>query len=158
MENEMKDIVLPPEFSGAGQLILYTRYGDPRELGWENKWITTWNVQEAFPWFPQKKLAVHKHFQPVLEAAFKELTDLDLHKEIKSVGDCYNLRNATGSNQVLSVHSWGAGIDFNLEENPVGAEGAWSKQFIEVMEKHKIHCGQCWTGRKEPKHFAMVNG
>jgi hypothetical protein len=26
------------------------------------------------------------------------------------------------------------------------------------MEQCDIICGQNWTGRKDPKHFAMVNG
>jgi len=43
------EIKLPPAFSGPGQLVLFTRYGDPRGAGWENKWITQWRVQQTHP-------------------------------------------------------------------------------------------------------------
>jgi hypothetical protein len=152
------DIVLPAEFSGQGQFILYTRYGDPRNTGWENKWITNWDIQKDYPWFPAKGIQIHKHFWPVLDAAFRELEGLGLHEEIKTYACCYEVRTVRGSDTVVSVHSWGAAIDLNIEENPLGGEGAWSDEFLEVMERNNIFCGQNWEGRKEPMHFAMVNG
>lgn len=158
MANDAEHIRLPADFSGPAQFILYTRYGDPRQGGWVHKWLTTWDVQATFPWFPSDKIIIHKHFWPMLETAFKELTDTGLYKEIKSVGHCYDIRNVNGSDAVLSVHSWGAALDLNIEDNPIGAVGTWSDAFIQTMQKHTIYCGQTWIGHTEPMHFAMVNG
>jgi hypothetical protein len=151
------DIKLPPAFSGHAQLLLYTRYGDPRMPGWDNKWITTWKIKQLFPWFPKDEIRIHKHFWPMLRDAFSELEQLGLHTEIRSFNCCYQLSHLYNS-PVLSVHSWGAAIDLNSENNPKGSVGTWSNEFIFVMEKHGISCGQNWTGTKEPMHFAMIEG
>lgn len=158
MISEEHDIILPPEFSGAGQLILYTRYGDPRELGWQNKWITEWDIQADYAWFPEKQLLIHKHFKPILYAALGRLQEEGLHEEINSCSCCYEIRPVRGGGAVLSVHSWGAAIDLNIDDNPIGGNGNWSDDFISTMEDSHIYCGQKWEGRKEPMHFAMVNG
>ena len=152
------NLTLPPEFSGKAQLILFTRYGDPRDAGWENKWVNDWHIRQSFPWFPQDTIRIHKHFRPLLEEAFTALSANDLHREIKTFDGCYQIRTIGDSNTVLSVHSWGAGIDLNARENPIGSQGVWSDSFINIISNHNIFCGQSWTGRKDPKHFAMVDG
>jgi hypothetical protein len=152
-----EEIVLPPEFSGPAQLVLFTRYGDPREPGWENKWITNWRADQLHPWFPKHELKIHKHFWPMLRDAFLELESLGLHTEIKSVDSCHELV-PVHQGPVLSVHSWGAAIDFNKADNPTGSLGKWSDDFISTMSRHGIYCGQNWQGIKDPMHFAMVDG
>jgi hypothetical protein len=152
------ELNVPPAFSGTGQLLLYTRYGDPRETGFEPKWMMLWDIRKAFPWFPKRSIYIHKHFRPMLEAAFHELVLTNLHEEIKTYDGCFNIRMVRGSRSVLSTHAWGAAIDLNARENPLGSAGKWSPQFITVMEKHEVCCGQSWKGRKDPMHFAMVDG
>jgi hypothetical protein len=149
---------LPTEFSGEAQLVLYTRYGDPRELGWENKWLTAWNVKAAYPWFPASEIVLHKHFKPFLEKAFAILDANGLYKEIKTFDGAFEVRGMGSNQTVLSTHSWGAAIDLNASQNPIGSNGIWSGAFIQSMLDAGIYCGQNWTGRKDPKHFAMVNG
>ena len=157
MINNRNELTLPPAFSGPAQLVLYTRYDDPRLPGWENKWITNWHVQQLHPWFPQQEVRIHKHFWPLLQDAFLELEKLGLYTEIKTFDGCHELASLPGS-PVLSVHSWGAALDLNAADNPHGSLGTWSSEFIKVMEKNGIHCGQNWTGNKDPMHFAMVDG
>jgi hypothetical protein len=154
----LNDIVLPVEFSGDAQFILFNRYGDPRDTGWDNKWLTTWHVREAFSWFPQPLMLIHKHFWPLLASAFEDLQRSGLHKEIATFDGCYELRTITGGDKVLSTHCWGASIDLNALDNPIGSRGNWSLEFIEVMQQNNIFCGQVWDGRKDPMHFSMVNG
>lgn len=154
---ESNDIILPPEFSGHAQLILFTRYGDPREPGWEGKWISKWKVQQLHPWFPCEEMMIHKDFKVVMRDALLELEKLGLHREIVSCQCSYQL-SCMPDSPVLSVHSWGAAIDFNTETNPLGSLGMWSDEFINIMTSHGIHCGQNWTGLKDPAHFAMVDG
>ena len=144
MATSPHDIELPMEFAAPAQFILYTRYGDPRQCGWENKWITTWHIQERFPWFPVKNIEIHKHFKTMLENAFTDLVLYDLYKEIKTFEGCFKLRNVKGSNTVLSLHAWGAAIDLNGKENPHGAVGRWSEAFIHIMSANGIFCGQNW--------------
>lgn len=158
MKDKLKDITPPVEFSGEGQLLLYTRYGDPRKTGWDKKWITEWHVHTEFEWFPEPNILVHKHFKPILEQAFHALEKAGLHGEIKTFNGSYELRNIRGSESVLSVHSWGAAIDLNAKDNPLGSSGHWSKKFVKTMAKYGICCGQLWSVRKDPMHFSMVNG
>ena len=157
MENEGKELNIPQCFSGAAQLLLYTRYDDPRIAGWEQKWITEWNVQLVHPWFPERTIKIHKHFWPLFNDALTELELLGLDSEIKSCDSTFSSVHYADS-PVLSVHSWGVAIDMNAADNPVGSAGKWSEDFIAVMMRHGIYCGQNWTGNKEPMHFAMVDG
>ena len=151
------NIRIPAAFSGNGQLVLYTRYDDPRTPGWENKWLVNWHVQQVHPWFPEKEIKIHKHFWPLLQDAFLELEKMGLHNEIRTFHCSYKLMYLQES-PVLSVHSWGAAIDLNAEDNPKGSLGTWSDELLQVMQKHGIHCGQKWTGNTEPMHFSMVEG
>jgi hypothetical protein len=157
MENGSDNIKLPPAFSGPAQLVLYTRYDDPRAPGWEHKWLMNWHVQQRHPWFPEEEIRIHKHFWPMLDEAFAELEQHGLHSEIKTFHGGHKLGHIHNS-PVLSVHSWGAAIDLNADDNPIGTMGKWSEAFINTMTKHGIYCGQNWTGSKEPMHFSMVNG
>lgn len=154
----LNELNVPPEFSGPGQLLLYTRYGDPRDAGFEQKWMNLWDVKKEFPWFPVRDIYIHKHFRPMLEEAFKELSVMGLQDELKTCDGCFDIRMLSGGNQVLSIHSWGAAIDLNAKDNPLGSFGKWSDSFIAIMEKHDICCGQSWNGRRDPMHFAMING
>jgi hypothetical protein len=152
------ELSFPPKFSGAAQLQLFTRYGDPEAEGFAEKWITPWDVRKAFPWFPKQIIHIHKHYRPMLDDAFRALEMAALTDEIKSFDGGFDLRCIKGSNIVLSMHSWGCAIDMNAAQNPLGSEGTWSKAFLKVMADHLIFCGQEWTGRKDPMHFAMING
>lgn len=157
MATEPNDLILPPAFSGPAQLILFTRYDDPRTPGWEAKWLTNWHVQVLHPWFPKEEIIIHKHFWPLLHDAFTALENAGLHTEIKTSNCCHKVVHLHDS-PVLSVHSWGAAIDLNADDNPIGSIGTWSEDFIKVMVQNGIYCGQNWDGSREPMHFAMVNG
>lgn len=152
------NILLPAEFSGHAQFILYNRYGDPRVCGWENKWLNKWHIQERFPWFPESFIMIHKHFQAMLENAFKDLVLYDLYKDIISCAGCYEIRNTKSDTALLSLHAWGAAIDLCSTEQPSGTTSKWSADFLRIMVKNGIYCGEHWIERKDPMHFAMVNG
>ena len=145
-------------FSGEAQSYLFDLYGDPRKAGWQQRWMTLWAIKQEFPWFPKEKLFLHKDFQPLLRNAFAALEKAGLHTEIKSCEGTFNIRRVRGSYSQLSVHSWGAAIDLNAKENPMGSVGKWSPKFLLTMVENKVFCGQLWVGRKDPMHFAMVNG
>lgn len=142
----------------TAQEILTQHYGNPKEPSFQNTWMITWNVQQDFPWFPKKKIFIHKDFMIVLKRAFHALEAVNLHTEIKVFDGCFNIRFVRGSKTVLSVHSWGCAIDLNAAENPLATSGKWPEAFIETMTSSGVFCGQNWTGRKDPMHFALVNG
>ncbi len=145
-------------FSGTAQQYLFQKYGDPCAKGWGASWLINWKVRSSFNWFPADAICVHKAFHPRLLNAFTQLEVLGLHREIKTFDDGYGIRFISGSTTILSVHSWGAAIDLNADENPLGSIGCWTNEFIDVMLQNGIFCGRNWTGRKDPMHFAMVNG
>jgi len=149
---------VPAAFGAPAQLYLYKKYGDPRAAGWEQRWMKLWQVRKDFSWFPQERIYVHKDFQPLLEKAFKALEANGAYREIKTFDGCFNIRHVRGGYSVLSIHSWGAAIDLNARDNPIATGGKWSKLFIDTMQQQGLYCGQNWTGRKDPMHFAMVNG
>jgi hypothetical protein len=152
------ELSFPPKFSGAAQLHLYTRYGDPEANGFSERWITNWDVRTAFPWFPAPQIQIHKHFRPILDAAFLALEMKGLHTEIKTFDGAFAIRRIRGSSIVMSTHSWGCAIDMNAAQNPLGSEGSWSRAFLKIMSAYDVFCGQLWAGRKDPMHFAMVDG
>lgn len=152
------ELSLPPKFSGAAQLHLYTRYGDPEATGFSEKWITNWDVRKAFPWFPESQIPIHKHYWPILDTVFRALEMKGLHTEIKTFDGAFDIRHIRGSSVVLSTHAWGCAIDMNAALNPLGSEGTWSQALLDVMRMNDVYCGQLWTGRKDPMHFAMVDG
>lgn len=146
------------KYSGPAQQMLYRKYGDPTADGWENNNIVGWAVREQFPWFPSDIISVHHNFGAKLCAAFEELQQRGLHKEIKTFDGAFDIRHVRGSNTALSVHAWGAAIDMNAKDNQIGTSGTWSCSFLEIMLLNGVFCGQNWVGRKDPMHFAMVNG
>jgi hypothetical protein len=158
IHNAQKQIIFPDEFSGNAQKNLFNCYGDPRTKGWGSLWLLSWKVQLDFNWFPAPAICVHKAFKPRLYNAFKQLENIGIHHEIKSFEEAFCIRFIIGSSSVLSVHSWGAAIDLNVNDNPLGSEGAWSSEFIDTMLQNGVFSGQRWYGRKDPMHFSMVNG
>ena len=154
----MNTTEIPTAFSAPAQHDLYIRYGDPRSPGWEAQWMLLWAVRELFPWFPKEQIYLHRDFQPLLAAAFTALAANGCYREIKSFDGCFNIRHVRGGYSVLSIHSWGAALDMNARDNPIATKGKWSKAFIDTMQEYQIFCGQRWHGRKDPMHFAMVNG
>jgi len=142
-------IILPVAFSEPGQFILYTRYGDPRSSGWEERWMNNWFLKDHFDWFPISHLYVHKHFKILLNNAFSELSILGLQNEISSLIKChYKSRNKSG---VLSLHHWGAAIEIT-PRNSFKKYRRWSKPFIEIMEENDIHQSEV-----QPNVFSMVH-
>lgn len=142
----------------SAQRLMHQRYGDPRSKGWEARWMMLWNVKQDFPWFPKDRLYLHKDFQPLLDAAFTELQRTGLHREVKTCEGTFAIRTVRDTHAHLSIHSWGAAIDLNAADNPLGTAGVWSPAFLDVMRRSGLFCGSDWKGRKDPMHFAMVNG
>ena len=142
----------------TAQEILMARYGDPRGANFQSQNLVNWKIKDDFSWFPRNKVFIHKDFRTRLMDAFKALELTNLHKEIKTFDGCFNIRFVRGSKSVLSLHSWACAMDLNAGDNPLGSAGKWSEGFINTMESSGVFCGQHFHGRKDPMHFALVNG
>ncbi len=142
----------------TAQDILTQRYGKPTAATFEGKWMEVWKIKQDFDWFPKKTLYLHKDFKTKLMLAFSTLEQAGFYKEIKTCEGAFNIRLVRGSKSVYSIHSWGCAIDMNAADNPLASAGKWSAGFIQTMESCGVFCGQNWIGRKDPMHFALVNG
>ena len=142
----------------TAQEILIQRFGKPDAANFQSRFMVSWKIQQDFPWFPKKTVFINQEFMAKLKPAFQLLESNSLHTEIKTFDGCFNIRFVRGSKSVFSLHSWGCAMDLNAAINPLGSAGKWSNDFINIMEISGIFCGQNFIGRKDPMHFALVNG
>ena len=86
----------------------------------------------------------HREVIPLLQEAFRELADRGLGHLITGFAGCYAPRfNNRDSGTTLSHHSWGAAIDVNAAQNPLGAQPTMDPRVVEVLERW----GFTWGGR-----------
>lgn len=95
---------------------------------------------------------VHRLLKPMVEEIFNELADTGLSKEIHSFDGCYNHRVIRGGTR-LSLHSFGAAIDLNAAELPLGSSARLNEDVIKCFTKRGWTYGGNYTGRKDPMHF-----
>ena len=74
-------------------------------------------------------------------------------------GGCYCDRAIRGSGRFLSMHAFGAALDFRVVQNPLGGkpEEGMQKLIVPIFQKH----GFTWGGdfaRKDPQHFQYASG
>lgn len=84
--------------------------------------------------------------------SMKEVQDagMDLY------GGCYNFRRARGTGKP-SMHSWGAAIDLNPDQNPLGKK--WEKGMmpmcvVQLFEDEGWTWGGRWKNRPDCMHFS----
>lgn len=66
---------------------------------------------------------------------------------------CYNFRNVRGAGH-LSMHAYGAAIDFDAAENPLGAtHGKMQPAVVAIFKAEGWRWGGDYTGRKDPMHY-----
>jgi hypothetical protein len=86
----------------------------------------------------------HKKVIPLLRSAFDELARIGLGDLIHGFAGCYSARFSNRDPEAtLSHHSWGAAIDINASENPLGAEPNMDPRIVTVLEDW----GFTWGGR-----------
>lgn len=66
---------------------------------------------------------------------------------------CYNFRNVRQGNH-LSMHAYGAAIDFDAAHNPLGAtQGRMPAKVVEIFKAEGWRWGGEYSGRKDLMHF-----
>ncbi len=138
-------------------------FGDPTKdrAVFEKRNMVVWNCQKEFATLPFKRMYVNYHILPKLQVTFKVLQHMGLLHEIKSFGGCWNVRLIRGSKSMLSIHSWGLAVDFNVDHNPLGWDSAkcfkmgltpFTDAFFEVWRRTGWTCGIDFT-RPDGMHF-----
>lgn len=146
------------------RIALNNKYGDPfKDRPAFTKNMKLWNVQDLFPWFPQKHMYLNKDLISLLINTFTILEAKDLHTEIKKFDGCWNVRYIRGyeKKKIASIHSWGLAIDLNARNNPLGLtrEQAIEKGLIPFTEEFlEVWRGSGWTvgydfRRNDGMHF-----
>lgn len=106
----------------------------------------------------KKTVTVHKNLANKVSKCFDEM--LKIKFPINNV-DSYVWRK--NSNGQLSSHSYGASIDINSADNPIGNNTSNSSykitdKVVKIWKKYGFYWGGDWTGNiKDRMHFTYTN-
>lgn len=141
----------------SAQQTLIGKYGLPTPE-YLSKWVMMWEVKKDFPWFPAVHFEVNKDFKNLLHNAFTKLQAAGIQGEIKSFDGCLNNRTVRGMAS-KSLHAWAAAIDLNASIEALGQiQTNWSQQFLVIIKGAGIFWGGDFHNRKDPMHFALLDG
>jgi hypothetical protein len=89
----------------------------------------------------------------MLRAAMSELRRKGLGSLVKDYAGCYSARSVRDDPAYrLSHHSWGAAVDINVGDNPLGAPPHQDPRLVRIMAKHGFTWGGKWI-RPDGMHF-----
>lgn len=153
-------------YATYGEPDLYQRHALHSTVAWEAKilayvdlpallrlsWDARWLV---------KRIRVHRLLTQEISAALTEIHATGLWDQLVSLGGAYEWRKQRGGSK-LSLHSFGAAIDFDPLGNPLGKPGRFGLD----QEAHKIvrifeERGWTWGGRwdrRDDGHFQWARG
>lgn len=142
----------------TAQKQLLDLYGLP-DAAYQSKYCVIWKVKNIFQWFPAAEFFVNKAFQRKLLSAFAYIEYRGIQSEIKSFNGCFQQRQVRGEPDLISLHSWACAIDMNASIEKLGQTTThWSPEFIQCMIDAGIFWGGNFHNRKDPMHFAMLDG
>ncbi|AZI45273.1 M15 family peptidase (plasmid) [Deinococcus psychrotolerans] len=96
---------------------------------------------------PAKHLWMHKQVAPVFIATMQEAVRRGLLSKLREYNGCYVPRHMGWTpGRPLSVHSWGAAIDFDANTNGYGVPLA-RMQIDQGLVRCMEECGWTWGGR-----------
>jgi D-alanyl-D-alanine carboxypeptidase len=147
-------------------------YGDPtaHNTAWQRENLVMCEPPFAmhFGRFPIKRFMCHKHVKQSLDIVLLALWDecgKDQGKidagHISNFSGCYNFRNTRGSSS-LSMHAFGAAIDFDAENNAMyhgaGEQGFFKRDsaIVQIFKSKGWFWGGEFAFRKDPMHFEAV--
>lgn len=152
----------------------YEKWGDPNTTHDEGSYMTLWKVPDwvtkHIPTIPQKIYCNRDtivHFQ----AAFHNVLEAKLEKEIKTWDGCFQVRPIRGyEKQVkkfldqgnteaamiyMSIHSWGVAFDINAKWNPLGSYGEMTPELAKCFTDAGFEHGRNWK-RRDSMHFQLL--
>lgn len=130
---------------------------------WAAKNMMIYDLSHDFPELPIKKIYCNKAIVGPLHQALLNLQQRGLIHEIKTYGGCWVPRYIRGYEiqKILSIHSWGCAIDFNVDQNPLGKSKTdcinvgltpFTIQFDQAWKDAGWECGSGFP-RKDGMHF-----
>ena len=134
--------------------------GNPRSKTWQRNHLASFAIG---PGFPMTRLFCHREFGPVLQQVFIEINGEGYAKTILSYYGCYSLRLVRGGT-TWSAHAYGAAIDLNVPQNPLGApvraardcstgEFHHEHPVVKIFKRHGCFWGGDFRHRKDKMHF-----
>ncbi len=112
----------------------------------------------SIQWHSKGAGALAKALTAVWDAAGHD-ENSDMLRHIRNFSGSYNYRAVRGSSR-LSCHAFGAAIDFDAENLPLGKPVALSDMPQTVVDAFKaagFFWGGDYTGRKDPMHFQLAH-
>lgn len=128
---------------------------------WESANLVTFEAPYAFFMESQlvRRVRCHKKVKDSLYRILSAIQQLYKTPEaIHAVGldqydGCYNFRPVRGATN-LSMHAYGAAIDFDAEHNPLGAtHGRMPTEVVAIFKREGWRWGGDYSGRKDWMHF-----
>jgi D-alanyl-D-alanine carboxypeptidase len=151
---------------------VYKLYGDPHHFTKDDGTISPlWEARMSVAPFPgplplgwnKSKLAkgarVHTVILDEAIRVFDILGQEGLWSHLRTYDGGYTWRQQRSSTGILSLHAFGAALDFNAETNQQGTPGDMHPGIVQVFEA----CGWRWGGRfqgsrVDPMHFQFAKG
>lgn len=108
---------------------------------------------------PVSRIRCHKKVKDSLERILTQVKEhFPTPEERRAIGvdqydGCYNYRSVRGRSH-LSMHAYGAAVDFDAEHNPLGAtHGKMSPKVVAIFKAEGWRWGGDYSGRKDWMHF-----
>lgn len=155
------------------QAALKAFYGDPAKNEIEPQLVyiypkfQMWYTDDTGKRSLVTRIRFHKKCAAAFQAAFDEIW-LAYNKDQSAIDRAglseynggYEKRLVRGSTDNWSNHAFGAAVDINAKQNPLGAtKGNMPQQAIDAFARQEMMWGGWYSGRKDLMHFeAMDNG
>lgn len=152
----------PPRPWTAREKTLYGLFGNPADYPtpqhyWTQAGKFVFIKTDKFDHIPflrrNKGFWAHRVCVPSLEKIFKDIADAGLADLITSFDGCYNHRVIRGAISTLSMHAFGAAVDLNAKELPLGSNLKLDQRIVDIWGVNGWKYGGNFTGRKDPMHF-----
>jgi len=154
----------------VGEAAIRELYGDPRQFIRDDGTLSPlWEAKMTVVPFPaplplgwdKSKLArgcrVNHVIADEVDRVCKLLWKEGLWPRLRTYDGGYAFRAQRGSSTKMSLHSYGAALDFNAESNQLGTAGDMDPGVVQLFES----CGWTWGGRwrrPDPMHFNFASG
>jgi len=131
---------------------LYKYYGDPRQPGFEAKYIVTQAHQVGGR---MVNIPCHVAAQERLHLVFADLIAEGNIGLLETFDGSFAIRPIRGASNP-SLHSWGLAFDFNAAKNPLGAKPTMPAAVVAAFKRHGFAWGGEFHGRPDGMHFQLT--
>jgi hypothetical protein len=153
-----------------GYAEIVATFGDPKKYLRDDGTISPlWEARMASVPFPEplplgwdplvlaRGARVHSFIADETRRVFELLAREGLWKKLRTFDGGYAWRPQRGSSTKLSLHSFGAALDFDAATNQLGTSGDMDQGVIQVFEAAGWSWGGRWA-RPDPMHYNFARG